>query len=504
MEKKIALFISIVALCVGLSVGMGVSLTATELLKRSATNWLYDGDSLALVPTGPARAFGNSSREGERSELDVRPHPRTPASISGSSAQSVAYHSIGLSGLTDLSTENSAPYMRVTNYRLGAYLDRLQLSATLIIGLAGVLSALFAIAGARWLTRNHEAGQLNPTSAPPGDTPPGAPRQSCGLQSEKVGSRIPHVGLFRRLWRQIPDPVIVFNDDYKVEILNRRAELMFGRASSEARGLGIRTLLMPTKPISRDRWLEYLRHPTDNGDDLEIIAVRKNGLQIPVAIAVETVEYSGWKAYTTIVRDISAQKQREARLQLLVDTDALTGVASRRRYLADSQREFRAAKRYAKPLSVLVFDIDRFKAINDRYGHATGDRVLLHVTEACRHILRTPDALGRLGGDEFAITMPETDQIGAQEVAYRLLRAIRQLRFPDGDGADLPNVTVSVGLASMDQKIGHFDDLLHSSDLFLCIAKRNGRNQIAPEMRPRNIELAGRTTVVASLIPRAG
>ncbi len=483
LEHKIVLSTSFIGLCTAIFVGIAVSVVAAGLLVRSEFTWLYGGEGEVPAYTGQVKTLGISSGADEKGGIFLTPPPRSVEQGARMTVQSAVYPSAGLGGLGDLFGENSARYQRVVSNRLDAYLDRLQLSATFAIGLAGVLAALFAMLSVRWLTRGHVSGQSSPKPVFPEDIRPGYLQLSPMPRANTADDPIPEVGVFEQLWRMIPDPVIVFDAKGGVEILNRRAELMFGWDASEARALDIRKLLMPAKLITRDKWLERLRRPTASDDPVEAIGKCRNGLQIPLCIAIETFEYSGWSGYTTIVRDVVSQKQREAQLQLLIDTDVLTGAASRRCYLEESQRQFRAAQRYAKSLSVLVFDIDRFKAINDRYGHAVGDQILSHVVQACRNILRTPDLLGRLGGDEFAVTMPETDSAGAREVAQRMCGAIRELHHSGGGDTGLPAVSISIGIATLDMQVANFCDLLHRGDLCLCSAKRNGRNQFASKFR---------------------
>jgi predicted signal transduction protein with EAL and GGDEF domain len=118
-------------------------------------------------------------------------------------------------------------------------------------------------------------------------------------------------------------------------------------------------------------------------------------------------------------RDISVRKNLEQRLTELSRRDSLTGAANRRYFLERAEEEFTRARRYDKPLSMILFDIDNFKQINDCLGHAAGDRVLRDLSTAISGELRGMDLLGRLGGDEFAVLVPETGLKGAHEVAER-------------------------------------------------------------------------------------
>ena len=105
-------------------------------------------------------------------------------------------------------------------------------------------------------------------------------------------------------------------------------------------------------------------------------------------------------------------------------TDALTGLANRRRFIEIAEAELVRSRRYDAPLSLLMLDIDHFKEVNDAHGHRAGDRVLQQLARTCLEVLRNVDVVGRVGGEEFAILLPETALPGAVDVAERLREAV--------------------------------------------------------------------------------
>jgi diguanylate cyclase (GGDEF)-like protein len=150
----------------------------------------------------------------------------------------------------------------------------------------------------------------------------------------------------------------------------------------------------------------------------------------------------------------------------LARIDALTGLGNRRAFDETLERELSAARRYATPLSVLVADLDGFKAVNDRHGHPAGDEALRQVADALVETVRRPDACFRWGGDEFAVLLPRTGPERAELVANRVRAAIaRDVRVPGGDG-----MGISVGVAELrpDQAP---DELLAAADQALLAAK---------------------------------
>ena len=189
--------------------------------------------------------------------------------------------------------------------------------------------------------------------------------------------------------------------------------------------------------------------------------------------------------------DINELKQREAALQEqialsetlarqlreLADTDALTGVCSRRAFMERAAEEFQRTRRYGHPLSVAMLDIDDFKAVNDRHGHGAGDQVLARVAAVCLAQQRAcTDHCGRLGGEEFAILLPETELAGAHVFAERVCAAIRQLGFEAG--GQRWAVSVSIGVATLAAGDDSFATLLGRADAALYRAKAEGRDRV--------------------------
>jgi diguanylate cyclase (GGDEF)-like protein len=174
---------------------------------------------------------------------------------------------------------------------------------------------------------------------------------------------------------------------------------------------------------------------------------------------------------------LDALAQRE-HLHQLATTDALTGIANRHHLLEVAAREFSRAQRYEHPLSVLMIDIDRFKSINDRWGHATGDRVIQEMARLMQDVARDPDVSGRLGGEEFVVVLPETDLHGAQVVAERLRRAVEASEQVSADTGGALRFTVSIGVATLDVADTSFQAALERADAALYQAKTGGRNRV--------------------------
>ncbi len=175
---------------------------------------------------------------------------------------------------------------------------------------------------------------------------------------------------------------------------------------------------------------------------------------------------------------IALQKVRLIeRLNWLATTDALTGIANRRRFMEQAEMESERALRYQKPLSALMMDIDLFKTINDTYGHAAGDKVLMDVAQEIKKILRVVDLMGRYGGEEFVALLPETLLEDAHSVAERLREAICQQAF--SSGGEQITVTISIGVSALRGGDDALPHLLNRADQALYMAKQAGRNRVS-------------------------
>jgi diguanylate cyclase (GGDEF)-like protein len=165
------------------------------------------------------------------------------------------------------------------------------------------------------------------------------------------------------------------------------------------------------------------------------------------------------------------------RIQELADSDDLTGIWNKRYFRRQLPHEIERARVYNLPLSLLMFDVDDFKQINDGFGHTIGDVVLSELCGAVRETIRPPDFFVRFGGDEFAVVLPHTDVAGASAVAERILERVRGLTIPT-DEEGFIRCSVSIGLA--DYRSGETaTDLIRRADERLYEAKRAGKNRIA-------------------------
>ncbi len=165
----------------------------------------------------------------------------------------------------------------------------------------------------------------------------------------------------------------------------------------------------------------------------------------------------------------------EERLYKEATCDPLTNISNRRQFMTLCQQEMAVHRRNGGMLAVALFDIDHFKAINDTYGHAVGDKALVHLVQVCSGELRESDIFGRIGGDEFAVILRETPIEEAVNVVNRVRAKIEAC--PIKANHNIITITVSIGVAPMNDYIT-FDSILEMADVALYKAKKNGRNQV--------------------------
>lgn len=183
--------------------------------------------------------------------------------------------------------------------------------------------------------------------------------------------------------------------------------------------------------------------------------------------------YNGERAVVWVARNITTRYQLEIKLRNLSEHDELTAVYNRRKFMAELQHRFDELLRYHSVTSILMLDIDHFKAINDQLGHHGGDNVLIAVAGTCKSLLRKLDVLARFGGEEFIFMLPQTNIKGAMDFAKRVSVAINDIRISSDK-----MVTASIGITQLLGSDQEPDDVIRRADSALYQAKREGRNRI--------------------------
>lgn len=212
-------------------------------------------------------------------------------------------------------------------------------------------------------------------------------------------------------------------------------------------------------------------------------ARKREMLEITLVIMLGGLLLASWLSLriahgvlTTLDAAQTALRRQMETAELLARTDALTGLANRRAFDEVAQLEIQRAQRYGTPLTLVMTDIDHFKAINDSHGHDAGDYVLQHFAHILAASVRTIDLVGRWGGEEFAILMPGTDLAEAAQVAERIRKQVE--RSEPRLAAGVCRYTASFGVAAFRPDMPTLASLFGRADLALYRAKRGGRNRV--------------------------
>ncbi|MEX2648082.1 MAG: diguanylate cyclase [Alphaproteobacteria bacterium] len=207
------------------------------------------------------------------------------------------------------------------------------------------------------------------------------------------------------------------------------------------------------------------------------VATATKIIHVDSVLAIEAYHGAALARQDSLVRDLELARRR---LEDLVRHDALTGVAARREAAALLDAECERSRRFRRSFSVLFVDIDRFKAINDRHGHAAGDAVLGHVARTLAEALRPADIIGRWGGEEFVIGLVECPGAEAEAIAERLRAAVEASPLVvEGESVA---ITVSIGLTSGAVACETARDLIARADRAMYLAKRAGRNRVRADL----------------------
>ena len=211
--------------------------------------------------------------------------------------------------------------------------------------------------------------------------------------------------------------------------------------------------------------------PTKLADASEIIT--------EISIGRLKVDDEEDQLFLVILIDRTDKVRLEEELKKRANIDQLTELYTRAYFLELSKKEMERASRYEHDLTLIYFDVDHFKSINDRYGHYIGDLVLRQIGDVCRKELRNIDICGRLGGEEFVIILPESSIENAISVSERLRVAVKDIKVPGKEGVIV--VSASFGVAAVRQDEKDFDELLKRADKALYRAKMNGRDRVEYE-----------------------
>jgi diguanylate cyclase (GGDEF)-like protein/PAS domain S-box-containing protein len=325
-------------------------------------------------------------------------------------------------------------------------------------------------------------------------------RQTLASLKTEVGERklVEHAlreseTLFRAIFEQAAVGICTLSLDGKFLRVNQRFTKIVGYTHKELLDLSFQDITHPEELAINLKNIQNLVNNETASYSMEKRYFRKDGATTWVNQTVSLLRDMDEKPanFLSITEDITARKYAEKALEavnnelrmslerekLLARTDGMTGLYNHRYFFELANREFRAAKRYHRPLAILMFDIDRFKQVNDTFGHAVGDKVLVQIAETLASQLRTADVLSRYGGDEFIIMLPQTSAQQALPLAERIRTSVEELSI---EVENIPlSITLSIGIAEIQRELTdeNIEYIAKRADKALYTAKHTGRNR---------------------------
>jgi diguanylate cyclase (GGDEF)-like protein/PAS domain S-box-containing protein len=285
----------------------------------------------------------------------------------------------------------------------------------------------------------------------------------------------------RMIVEGMDEGLMLVGPDGRIQYANPASERCLGYSEAELAARPLASLL--AEPAAND-YAAYFERRDDAvlarcQGTREVRLLQADGSLRPIDLNLAPMA-SGEQLYVALLHDISHHKQSETVLQRAALADPLTGIANRRQFDACLDKEWHRAMRTARPLSLLVLDVDHFKQYNDLLGHAAGDQALQAIASTLQaHALRATDLAARYGGEEFVLLLPDTPHPGAAKIAESIRADVERLRVPNPRSATSDWVTVSVGAATFVPT--QFDDirsLFLTADRAMYEAKAAGRNRV--------------------------
>jgi diguanylate cyclase (GGDEF)-like protein/PAS domain S-box-containing protein len=266
--------------------------------------------------------------------------------------------------------------------------------------------------------------------------------------------------------------IVTIDQHGTILLFNQAAQRMFGYRADEALGRNV-SMLMPSP--DRERHDEYLarylrtREPHFIGKTREVTARRKSGETFPIDLSLSELDGGGKLIFTAILADITERRRLEERIRYLAHYDELTDLPNRALFYDRLKQAVALARRQGDRLALIYLDLDRFKPVNDHYGHHTGDLLLKAIAQRLRACVRESDTLARLGGDEFAVLMHSITSLRDVAAVVEKLDDAFAVPFPIGDL--LLSIGASLGTAIFPDDADYADGLVKIADQAMYRAK---------------------------------
>lgn len=269
-----------------------------------------------------------------------------------------------------------------------------------------------------------------------------------------------------------PDGILFTKETGEVFEANKAAGLIYGYSNEELLKLTIHDI---EHHSFRDDFVEHMKKSEKTGITFERIHVRKDGSSFPVEVSSRGSVMGGTeKVWVHIIRDISERKSAEERFLFLATHDGLTGISNRTNLFDQLESEILHAGRNNSYIAVMFFDIDRFKSINDIYGHHVGDVVLQTVASRAKACIRKIDTVARFGGDEFVIVQPLLEE--EDDIHSFVTRLFERMKEPVKTEEFEILISISLGICFFPDNGLCAEDLIRAADTAMYDAKKRHGN----------------------------
>lgn len=299
-------------------------------------------------------------------------------------------------------------------------------------------------------------------------------RKSAEVSAQKAAENELRVS---SILNSVQDSIITIDQKGVIEHVNPATERMFGYHSSELLKKNISMLMPDSLKEMHDEYLKsFSQHGSTRDASIPVQqhGLKKDGSTFNIEFNVSTITLSGETKIIGVIKDTTERALWEQEIKKLAMTDPLTELANRNQYGQRLDEAASIAMRNEQPFVLMLLDLDKFKPVNDRYGHPTGDWLLKHVAKILLECCRETDTVARLGGDEFAIILPPSPHpIDTNNLALRIIDKISQPVSIDGNTIQ---IGISIGISIFPDFANDVEKLHSQADEALYQAKENGRN----------------------------
>lgn len=272
-----------------------------------------------------------------------------------------------------------------------------------------------------------------------------------------------------------PDPVILLRcDNHKLCTFNDKASILLGISKKETGYHAFADFCIDEN--NRSQFLDELQHNGEVKDFDLMVCNIISGSPFWLSASAKYLEYNNTEVIYIVLQDIAIRKKREASLHNIADRDQLTSIWNIRYFEKVASSRAQDCIKNGQNFSLLLIDADKFKKINEKYGHQQGDKILIKIAEICRNSVREDDIVARYGGEEFIIFLNNTSTHSAARVAERLRQSIEDDFVKNDD--EIIKFTASIGVVSS-EKTASIELLMRQVDDAMYQAKKAGRNRVA-------------------------